>query len=488
MRLYSYDLILTDVNCATGTVQGRLTNHSSETWQSAGGFGELVLGLRLTRLDATVAEVEGRAPLPGPCAPGESRAFEIRFNPSALGFGCFWLDAGLLEEGVMWLPQDHGVPARMQVVVTAPAPECRVPQAQAFGNELEHPYRGRPPWTFWSTAVAKRAGADLDPVAAVPFTIGLQEPVATAGSCFAQNIALHLKQAGFNFLCTEPDAEGGAAMFSARYGNIYTAHQLRQLLHRAYGLLRPRDSVWQRPDGRLIDPFRPQLFPAGFASQAEVEAERERHLHQVRCMFEQCNVFVFTLGLTETWINASDRVALPVPPGAIAQRAAEGPYVFRNYDCDAIVEELKCFIADVRIVNPGLRVILTVSPVPLIATYEDKHVLEANTFSKSLLRVAAERVVNAEQNVAYFPSYEIVTSHASGSSYFEDDFRSIKPEGVAHVMRVFQRHYMANAPAPAAPVRPPPPAAAPAHPAAGWFPGREKVAGIICDENLLGIG
>ncbi len=480
--MYSYDLVIADVDCAVGTALVRLTNYSPAAWERVEGVGELILGLRLTRPGASTAAVEGRKRLPERFAPGQTGEFEIRFDIDLLGAGCFWLDIGLLREGLEWVPQDRGAPARLQIVVAPQKPVTTASYGQVFGNDLEHPYRGRPPWSFWSTGVAALAGRALDPMISAPFTIGKSQRVATAGSCFAQNIAMHLRQAGFNFLCTEPDPDGGTSAFSAQYGNVYTAHQLRQLLHRAYGLLRPRDIAWERADGRFIDPFRPQLFPLGFSSEADVREERDRHLREVRRLFEQCQVFVFTLGLTETWINASDGVALPVPPGAVAIRAGDGPYVFRNYGSNEITDELRGFVADVRLVNPELRVILTVSPVPLVATYENQHVLVANTFSKSTLRVAAECVVKAEKDVAYFPSYEIVTSHASGGSYFESDFRNVSTDGVAHVMRVFQRHYMAEpadqpawkAPSIAVPDKAP-----------EWFPEREELTGIICDENLL---
>ena len=39
-------------------------------------------------------------------------------------------------------------------------------------------------------------------------------------------------------------------LFSARFGNIYTARQLVQLFERAYGRFQPLDRSWQRPDGR----------------------------------------------------------------------------------------------------------------------------------------------------------------------------------------------------------------------------------------------
>src|SRR5690606_23136879 len=93
-------------------------------------------------------------------------------------------------------------------------------------------------------------------------------------------------------------------------------------------------------------------------------------------------------------------------------------------------------------VNPDARVILTVSPVPLAATAEPRHVLESTTLSKSVLRVAADMVQRRQEGVSYFPSYEIITGAFSRGTYYDTDLRSVLPEGVEHVMRTFFRAYL----------------------------------------------
>jgi hypothetical protein len=92
-----------------------------------------------------------------------------------------------------------------------------------------------------------------------------------------------------------------------------------------------------------------------------------------------------------------------------------------------------------------VKIILTVSPVALIATFEDRHVLVSNTLSKAALRVVADEVSRACENVVYFPSYEMITGPHVRSAYLDDDLREVRPEGVASVMSVFTRHYL-NAP------------------------------------------
>jgi prophage tail gpP-like protein len=85
--------------------------------------------------------------------------------------------------------------------------------------------------------------------------------------------------------------------------------------------------------------------------------------------------------------------------------------------------------------------ILTVSPVPLIATYVPRHVIVSTAYSKAVLRAAAEEVCERHALCTYFPSYEVITGSFNRGAYFDSDLRSVKPEGVDHVMRLFTSHY-----------------------------------------------
>lgn len=102
-----------------------------------------------------------------------------------------------------------------------------------------------------------------------------------------------------------------------------------------------------------------------------------------------------------------------------------------------MVEHLELFLAELSVVNPKAKVILTVSPVPLIATFEPRHVLQSTVYSKSVLRVAAEEIVRNHSNVEYFASYEIVTATGDSRAYFSDDLRTVTDEAVRHVIECF---------------------------------------------------
>src|SRR5205807_6284661 len=108
-------------------------------------------------------------------------------------------------------------------------------------------------------------------------------------------------------------------VFPARFGNIYTVRQLLQLFQRAYGLFEPTDSEWLSIDAGHIDPFRPRIQQAGFKTVGDLRADRDNHLQAVRQMFEQCDVFIFTLGLTEGWEAMADGAVFPLAPGVVAR-------------------------------------------------------------------------------------------------------------------------------------------------------------------------
>ena len=350
------------------------------------------------------------------------------------------------------------------------------------------PYNELPGHCFWKPTHAGGPDA-VDPVVRPLFRISRRDRIASAGSCFAQHLAHHIARAGLNYFVTETAhpivarhaRDYNYGTFSARYGNIYTAAQLRQLVERAFGEFSPADDMWVGDDGHYYDPYRPAIQPGGFATRTECERDRLQHLAAVRRLVTKADVFIFTLGLTEAWRNARDGAVYPVCPGAVAGSFDSGAHEFVNFGVTDTVRDLTQFIRAVRRRNPGLKVILTVSPVPLVATAVDRSVIESTVYSKSVLRVAAGMVAERFENVAYFPSYEVITAPAGAGRYFAADYRSIRPEGVDHVMRLFLKHYVgigtgqgaATAPAPAMPDEGPD------------YDALLRDLDVVCDEEVL---
>ncbi|WP_205648452.1 GSCFA domain-containing protein [Acuticoccus kandeliae] len=312
---------------------------------------------------------------------------------------------------------------------------------------LRHPYDGIADYRHWKRAAGLTDPEALDPMVNPKFAILPSDRVATAGSCFAQNVARHLNKNGFNILITEgapgilPENLAETfqyGVYSTRSGNIYTARQLRQLLERAYGLFTPEVEAWTREDGTLCDPFRPQV--SSYESERELLADRAYHLAKVREMVEGLSVFVFTMGMTEAWTDETGAV-YPLAPGVAGGVYDPARHKLLAFSIEEVTEDLKAALAIIKEKNPTAKIVLTVSPQPIMATGIDRHVLVSSTHTKAILRVAAQAAADADDQVDYFPSYEIVTAPQTRAMYFASDARSVNEAGVRHVMRVFLKHY-----------------------------------------------
>src|ERR1700752_1687944 len=232
----------------------------------------------------------------------------------------------------------------------------------------KHPYKDLADHCFWRRAHDVKSIDEIDPVVSAPFYITQDDRVATAGSCFAQNIANFLRASGYHYMVTEdrhPRVPAEIArlhnygIYNARYGNLYTPRQLLQLFKRAYGLFKPIDDLWSGENTRYIDPYRPTIEPAGFGCPRELIHDRDQHFAAVREAFEKCSIFIFTFGLTETFVNAADGAVYPLCPGVSGGEFNRKWHVFKNFTPQEIAADFLEFIDLVRANNRNVKFIVT---------------------------------------------------------------------------------------------------------------------------------
>lgn len=305
------------------------------------------------------------------------------------------------------------------------------------------PYSGLAARAFWRGGVAGASAFPAD-IYRPKFAVTKDTKVFTAGSCFAQHVGAAMKGAGINVIDAEPARRGlppetakrfGYGVYSARFGNIYTVKQFRQLVEELGGA-KPALPVWEK-SGRFWDAQRPGVEPEGLASEALVLEMRAQHLAALARALQEADVIVFTLGLTEAWEHRETGTVYPTAPGTIAGQYDPDVFHFANYGVADIIEDFTALEEALASINPDLKWLLTVSPVPLAATASEDHVLPATVRSKSVLRVVCDMLADSSARIDYFPSYELVTSPAHPQSVFADDLRSVRPEIVAQIMQSF---------------------------------------------------
>ncbi|MDP5137879.1 GSCFA domain-containing protein [Rheinheimera baltica] len=315
------------------------------------------------------------------------------------------------------------------------------------------PYKTQPNTAFWKHFIANQQSS-LTEIFTPRFSIDVNTRIATAGSCFAQHISNALQRSSIQIMDMEPAPFGlntdisklnHFGIYSARYGNIYTARHLRQLVNEAI-TNNIQTEVWQRPDGKYVDAMRPQVEQHGFPSEELVILHRKAHIARVRQMLVDMNVFIFTLGLTETWQNKDNDLCFPIAPGVIAGNFEPTQYHFVNFSYIQVLEDITQALAAINQLRrehqkTDVKVLLTVSPVPLAATASNQHVFTANCYSKSILRAIAGELTQTMPNVDYFPSYELITSPWREQPAYNESGREVKPEAVANVMQLFLEIY-----------------------------------------------
>jgi hypothetical protein len=170
-----------------------------------------------------------------------------------------------------------------------------------------------------------------------------------------------------------------------------------------------------------------------------------------RIVFERCDGVILTIGVAEVWRDAlTGGVFWRGVPQSIfdaKRHRVEMSTVAEN------VENIRVSVAALRHMRPDIDIIVTVSPVPLKATFQKTPCMVADCVSKSTLRLAAHEAVTLanDEKLRYWPSFEIIRwlgSHLAESPFMSaddaNDIRHIRPEFVSTIIGSFMRHYFKN--------------------------------------------
>jgi GSCFA family len=250
-----------------------------------------------------------------------------------------------------------------------------------------------------------------------PF-IDRQAPITAFGSCFAMHISDHLASAGYNVYGRHLGLDAHIIRFGEGMVNTFA---IRQQFEWA---LRERE-------------FPENLW---FGAHKEIAAVDPAIRAQTYEIMRATRVFIITLGLSEIWYDktSGDAFWRAIPAHLFDERI----HGFRLSTPAENYDNLAAILGLIRKLRADAKVIFTLSPIPLMATFRPVSCLTANSVSKATLRVAIDQLMRDrphDEGLHYFPSYEIVTELFTDPR--EDDNRHVRPELVAFVMETFRRHY-----------------------------------------------
>jgi GSCFA family len=242
--------------------------------------------------------------------------------------------------------------------------------------------------------------------------------IAAFGSCFAQNISDYLNQRNYRILTKEDENA-----YVVRMGEgIVNTYAIRQQFDWAFRGITPQTELWH-------------------GWKAESYGYDEDVRRTTRELFDKTEVFVLTLGLSEIWYDE--------PTGEVFWRAIPADvfdpsrHRFRVATVNENRANIRSIYDTIREFRPDAKIILTLSPIPLVATFRPVSCITANSVSKAILRAAIDEVyreVEADGVLHYWPSYEIVQD-AFGPGRFMPDRRHVKQPVLDYIMALFETHY-----------------------------------------------
>ena len=264
----------------------------------------------------------------------------------------------------------------------------------------------------------------LAPIAKPQFKPGFAfdpgETIFTIGSCFARHVERELLHRGFDLPTRQlfdSDEDFGAVGLDAL--NNYAAPSIWNELSWAFDphfdatlCFEPVRDKWV--DMHLHTSIRP--------TSLDVLKTRRSAIGQAYRSINRCRAVVITLGLAEVWYDRKHGIYLNVAPRRTILRDAPGRFELHVLSAEESYDYLARALHLIQQHGtPGINVVLTVSPVPLSATYRDVDVMIANTYSKAVLRVVAEQAAAAFGFVDYFPSFESITLSERDHAWLEDN-------------------------------------------------------------------
>jgi len=320
----------------------------------------------------------------------------------------------------------------------------RTPASAAFKRAGQNKYRSYPS--------PERGGTRLYPLAspqAQPsFKIDMTDKIFAIGSCFARNVEIELGHAGLNVTSNERDLGivGDSRTIPSNFFNKYSIHSIYTDLK--WALERETDIG----DAAIYALHKPGMYadlqlgmPKLEFPVEDIRAFRSRYL-DVMARVADADVIVITLGYVETWYDLELEHYLNSSPPQPLIKAHPGRFEFRVLSYQDVLQtlhDIHALLLKHRF--KPLKMLLTVSPVPLLSTFRDMDVLVANTYSKSVQRAAIDEFIRDVEGVDYFPSYESVT--LSNPDYVWDgegyqDYRHVAADFVAFIMQNVTAEYM----------------------------------------------
>lgn len=312
----------------------------------------------------------------------------------------------------------EALPAAMGHRADLSSPLARLSYEEAIRNNHSPISR----WPRDEESQAARLSPFCQPGIRPTFSIDPNDLVFTIGSCFARNIEQHLVANGFDVAVSrfEQICQDEGVKVKSNTLNKFVAQSIANELSWALepGAEFPTDSIVEVKNRRYLDmQLAPGLLPTDFETALRTRRAVSRYMRMVK----DAKVVIVTLGLAEAWYDTKLDLYTNTMPMKGAVDRFPGRFEHHVLEYNQLLAALRHMLSLLaRYGHPDSRMILTVSPVAMGATYTEHDALVANCYSKSVQRAAAEAICRENNRVDYLPTFESVTLSDQSLAWRED--------------------------------------------------------------------
>ncbi len=288
------------------------------------------------------------------------------------------------------------------------------------------------------------------------FKLNKEDTVFTIGSCFARNVERYLELNDINL--TLKDFHLPIKYYDSshkhlrndlnnpkrrpfvvrtvlnKYSTLSMFHDLDRVLNDRvfddYGLLKVSTERWFNCNANHIETM---CKDDAIKAQIILDNETRKIINS--------DVIIITLGLTEVWKYIPTGLAMNQQPDPALLKRYPSKFSFEKRDIFQTYKDIENIIKLVTNKKKGIKFILTVSPVPMGATFTNEDVIIANEYSKSTLLSCAKHIASKYDFVDYYPSYEMIKYSDRQKTWSEDQVHP-KYEIIDTVIRRFINLYV----------------------------------------------
>jgi len=274
------------------------------------------------------------------------------------------------------------------------------------------------------------------------FKLSQEEKIFTIGSCFAREIEALLINSNFNVPVrgfTVPKEE-----FIHPPPHLLNEYNVGTILQRIESVIQNffygDKGVEKVGEDKYIDLF---LHMHQEPVTLNRLLARRKEIDNLYAQLINCDSVIITMGLTECWYDVQDQCYLNKAPSKKLATSNPERYQFHRMDVDDVLSRMARAIKLLNNISKK-KILLTVSPVALEATFMENNAVMANSYSKAALRVVAELLKEQFDNIDYFPSYEIAMS--AGLSGLWSDNLHVNQDLVKNITSHMLNYYCNNVP------------------------------------------